>query len=298
MRTPYSLRLIALMLGTVVACKSTIDPNTDTTAIDASNQADIATYATSKGLSGSTTSSGLYYVLTKPGNSTVAPAFGQEVEINYSLYALLRGTSTPVTVTDRKVDSTYATTSLYGTLVPNNSGLTEGLLRMHEGDQATLLIPSRLAFGTESAYNGLIPANSPVRFDVTLKRTRTEDQQINEYLTANKLTPTEVTISGLHFIKTVSNASGVTPTSNQTLILKYTGRLLRARSAFDSTGTGTYATTLGKSIAGFDEGLAKLKVGEKAILIFPSTIGYGKDGYQQIPPYAPLRFDIELVSAQ
>ncbi|GAB4014745.1 FKBP-type peptidyl-prolyl cis-trans isomerase [Spirosoma koreense] len=289
----------ALMLGALASCNNSIDPGVDTSAIFQSNVADINNYATSKGLSGTLTSSGLYYALTKPGNSSIATSIGQEAEINYTLYSLIRSSANSAVVADRKVDSTYAsTTTLYGTLVQSTSGLIEGLLRMHEGDQATLLMPSILAFGTESAYNGLIPANTPVRFDVTLKRTRTEDQQIDEYLTANKLTPTEVTTSGLRFVKTGSNSSGATPTSTQSLIVRYSGKLLRAASAFDSTGTGTRIFALGNTISGFSEGLAKLKVGEKATLVFPSKIGYGPDGYQKIPPYAPLRFDIELVGVQ
>lgn len=298
MRKLHSFLFGALALSTVAACTSNIDPSTDTNAVYQSNLADISTYAASKGLNGQSTNTGLYYAITKPGNSSIATAIGQEVELNYTLYALVKSTSNPSVVVDQKVDSTYATTSLYGPLTTSNSGLIEGIMYMREGDQAVLLLPSLLAFGNQSAYNGLVPANSPVRFDVTLKRARTEDQQINEYMTANKLTPTEVTSSGLRFIKTLDNSTGATPTATQTLIVKYKGKLLRAVSAFDSTGTGTYPTTIGKSIPGFDEGLSKLKVGEKATIILPSKIGYGSSGYQQIPPYAPMRFDIELVSVQ
>ncbi|MBD2751700.1 FKBP-type peptidyl-prolyl cis-trans isomerase [Spirosoma validum] len=298
MRKLHSFIFGALALGTIAACTNNIDPSTDTNAIYQSNLADISTYAASKGLNGKSTNTGLYYAISKPSNSSIATAIGQEVELNYTLYSLTKSTGNPSVIVDRKVDSTYATTSLYGPLTESNSGLIEGLMYMHEGDQAVLLLPSLLAFGNQSAYNGLVPANSPVRFDVTLKRARTEDQQINEYMTANKLTPTEVTSSGLRFIKTLDNSTGATPTATQTLIVKYKGKLLRSVSAFDSTGTGTYPTTIGKSIAGFDEGLSKLKVGEKATIILPSKIGYGTTGYQQIPPYAPMRFDIELVSVQ
>ncbi|WP_420146892.1 FKBP-type peptidyl-prolyl cis-trans isomerase [Spirosoma sp.] len=295
----------ALVLGTVTACTSSIDPGADPNAVYQSNLADINTYATSKGLSGSSTNTGLYYALTKPGaSSAVAAAVGQEVEFNYTMYVLSRSGSG---VTEKKLDSLYTTTPVYYLLSPYSTqssfvpllpGLQEGLLKMREGDQATLLLPSILAFGDQVSANGQIPANSPIRFDVTLKRARTEDQQINEYMTTNQLTPTEVTTTGLRFIKTVSNPTGASPTANQTLVVKYKGKLLRSASAFDSTGTGSANFTLGRSIAGFDEGLKKLKVGEKATIILPSAIGYGQTGYQIIPPYAPLRFDIELVSVQ
>ncbi|UFH55753.1 FKBP-type peptidyl-prolyl cis-trans isomerase [Spirosoma sp. KNUC1025] len=306
MRKLHSFIFSALLLGAVAACTSSVDPGTDPNAVYQSNLADISNYASSKGLTGTSTNSGLYYLLTKPGSASApAATIGKEVEFNYTMYVLSRSSSNTAVVTDKKLDSLYTTTPVYYLLSPYSTqssfvpllpGLQEGLLKMREGDQATLLMPSALAFGDQSS--ALLPANSPVRFDVTLRRARTEDQQINEYMTANKLTPTEVTQSGLRFIKTANNSSGASPTSTQTLIVKYKGKLLRSASAFDSTGTGTAAFTLGRSIAGFEEGLTKLKVGEKATLIFPSAIGYGQTGNQVIPPYAPLRFDIELVSVQ
>ncbi len=288
-----------LLLGVMAACTSNnIDPGAGLTDTYQSNLADISTYATSKGLSGTSTNSGLYYVLTKPGASSVATAYGQEIEFTYTLYVLSRSTGNPAVVTDKKVDSSYAATSVFfpfyaGSLKP---GLEEGLLKMREGDQATLLMPATLAFG--DVTTGPIPANSPVRFDVTLKRARTEDQQIDEYLTAKQLTPTEVSTTGLRFIKTLTNPTGAVPTPAQTLNVKYAGRLLRATSAFDSTGTGTAPFKFGETVPGFNEALTKLRVGEKATIVFPSRIGYGTTGKGNIPPYSPMRFDIELVSVQ
>jgi len=299
----------ALLLGTMAACH-TEDVGLTDDAIFQSDEADILNYAKAKGLSGALTSTGVYYALNKPSSSTISPADGMEVEYNSTFYVLSRSTSTTA-VTDRFVDSTYATKSSYSYIVATNPGITEGLLRMHEGDQSTVLLPSIYAFGRSGTSNGVIPPNTPVRIDVTLKRVRTQEQQINEYMTANKLTPTEVTTTGLRFIRTVTNSAGALPTSTQTLILKYRGQLIRATSlfgagtAFDSTGTtGTYPTTIGRNVPGFDEGIAKLRVGEKATIIFPANLGYGvkgatdNNGRQIIPSYAPLRFDIELVSVQ
>ncbi|GAB3943653.1 hypothetical protein GCM10028805_10190 [Spirosoma harenae] len=306
MRTLPLYLLALLLIGGLASCSnSVVDPAGNSENIFQGNVADIKTYATTKGLSGTTTTSGLFYSLTRATSSSVSPANGQEIEFNYRLYALLgpSNVANAVTVTDVLLDSTYLSKSAYrqfysGGVLP---GLEEGLLKMHEGEQATLLMPSILAFGDGST--SLLPANSPVRFDIRLIRVRTEDQQINEYMTANKLTPTEVTNTGLRFIKTQENSSGSVPSSTQTLTIRYKGQLLRSASAFDSTGTGTYSATLGQFVPGFDEGLAKLRIGEKATIIFPSKLGYSTAGVVQngnyvIPPYAPLRFDIELVSAK
>lgn len=290
------LSILGLMLvGGLIACNKEDVAPTDESILQ-TNKDDILSYASSKGLMGSPTSTGLYYVLTKPGSSSVAPENGHEVEFNYKLYALSRAAGS-ASVTDKLVDSAYATKSAYTTVVATNPGLTEGLLKMREGDQAAILLPSIYAFGTKGSDDGTVPPNAPVRLDITLKRTRSEDQQIEEYLTANKLTP-ELTPSGLRFIKTLEKPTGVVPTPTQTLTIKYRGQLLRSKSAFDSTGTGTYSGLVTQFVPGFSEGLSKLKVGEKATIVFPSKIGYGPKGVQVIPPYAPMRFDIELVSAQ
>lgn len=298
-----------LLIGGMTSCsKENVDPDADPAVLQ-SNREDITNYATTKGLSGSLTTTGLYYVVTKATSSTatpVAPAIGQELEFTYTLYTLTRSVSNSAIVTDTKVDSTNSVNSVF---IPYFSGilkagLEEGLLKMNEGDQATLLVPSNLAFGSVVSPSPPVPANSAVRYDVTLKRVRTEDQQINEYVAANKLTVTETTSSGLRFIKTVTSSAVDYPQANQTLTIRATGKLLRASIPFDSTGS-TITTALAKSLmAGFNEGLAKLKVGEKATLIFPSSIGYkdkGLGGQAEnfvVPPYTPVRYDIELISAQ
>jgi len=49
-------------------------------------------------------------------------------------------------------------------------------------------------------------------------------------------------------------------------------------------------------IAGFREGMQKMKVGDKALLFIPSHLGYGAQGSGQvIPPDTDLVFELELV---
>ncbi len=301
----------ALLIGSLASCQQqNIDAGTDTAATYTANMTDINNYAVSKGLSGSTTTSGLYFVSTLPSTSTVVASYGQELEFNYTLYVLNgpsnTGTASTTVVTDKLVDSVYTTTPTYFPFFAGSlkQGLEEGLLKMHEGEKATLLMPSILAFGSVATTDGTIPANSPVRFDVTLRRVRTEDQQINEYIAANKLVVTETTATGVRFIKTKDNPNGATPTTGQTISLNYAGKLLRATTGFvGGTGTDTKVVGTVKYVAGFEEGLTKLKVGEKATVIFPSSLGYGATGAAQngtyvIPPNAPISFDLEVVSVK
>lgn len=86
-----------------------------------------------------------------------------------------------------------------------------------------------------------------------------------------------------------------------TLAVIYTGTLADG-TEFDSTaknGNQPFVVTLGehKVIAGWEQGLVGMKVGEKRKLVIPPSLGYGAEGYAGvIPPNATLTFEVELVS--
>ncbi|QJW88032.1 FKBP-type peptidylprolyl isomerase [Spirosoma taeanense] len=283
----------ALLMGSLESCTQSIDPSS--TYYD-QNDADIQAYVSQNNLQGTLRSTGLYYVVTTPNPTGKQATTGEEIEFTYKSYNLKTG---------QVVDSSAANRPVYyplgiGSILP---GLEEGLSLMREGERSTLLIPSYLAYSDKSKTN--LPAYSVIRFDVRFNRSRSEEQQIEEYIAVQKFTNVEKTASGLRFIKTKDNPTGATPTTSQTLTIKYAGKQLRSVTPFDSTGSGTFDAVLGQSkyVKGFEEGLAKLKVGEKATIIFPSSLGYGATGVVQnntyvITPYAPLRFDLEVISAK
>jgi FKBP-type peptidyl-prolyl cis-trans isomerase len=129
-----------------------------------------------------------------------------------------------------------------------------------------------------------------------IERGVSEDIQIENYIKTNNLTVTEKTSEGLRYILTSPKPTGVSLVKLQSINVNYTGKFLSGK-AFDK-GNFTFVLGAKQVVSGFDIGIAKMKVGEKAIIIFPSSLGYGDNDYSGIPGKSPLLFEIEIVSAK
>jgi FKBP-type peptidyl-prolyl cis-trans isomerase len=129
------------------------------------------------------------------------------------------------------------------------------------------------------------------------KMQESEDVQIENYIKKNAIKVDFKSNSGLRFILNQEAKEGMSLKQGQSVKVKYSGRLLSDKQ-FDA-GSFNFVLGVGQVITGFDEGIAKLKVGEKGTLIFPSSIGYGAAGAgSDIPPNSPLIFEIEVLAAK
>ncbi|MCX6325190.1 MAG: FKBP-type peptidyl-prolyl cis-trans isomerase [Bacteroidia bacterium] len=134
-----------------------------------------------------------------------------------------------------------------------------------------------------------------------------ENAKIQAYLSSNPTLNFELKTSGLFYLE-VQTGSGPLPVTSDTAYIMYTGKFLDG-TVF-ATNIGTIDTIIrpvesGWLIPGLSEGITYLREGGKSVLLVPSKLAYGPNGYYVydssygyypvIPGYTPLLFDVELV---
>ena len=113
------------------------------------------------------------------------------------------------------------------------------------------------------------------------------------------------TPSGLQYLDT-TEGDGPVATKGQSVTVHYTGWLYQngeQGSKFDSSKDRrdpfVFALGAGMVIAGWDEGVAGMKVGGARTLIIPPELGYGARGAGGvIPPNATLKFEVQLLAVE
>jgi peptidylprolyl isomerase len=237
-----------------------------------------------------TTESGLQYTQIEPGDGP-APEPGDVVTINYRA-SLEDGT---------EIDNTYDTGQPASFALGRGmviSGWDEGVALMHVGETAELTIPPALAFGENEGAGGLVPPNSTLIFEVELVAIQEGAPEAPTTVEEGDYVTTESGLQVYDFVE----GDGATPETGQTVTVHYTGWLkdgTKFDSSLDRGQPFTFSIGLGQVIAGWDEGVATMKVGGKRQLRIPPELGYGEQGAGTvIPPNATLIFEVELLDVQ
>lgn len=235
-----------------------------------------------------TTPSGLQYVIIEEGSGR-APRAGDLVAAHYT-GVLADGTKFASSYDqDEPIQFTLGT----GEVIP---GWDEGMSLLKEGGKARLIIPPELGYGSRGSGR-VIPPNATLYLEVELV----------SVWPGGSLAPAEVfeadyitTQSGLKYYD-FAIGSGDSPQPEQTVTVHYTswfedGTLLdssRLRGQpFD------FVLGSGKFIAGWEEGVASMKVGGKRQLVVPAELAYGQEGAGggAIPANTTFIFEVELLA--
>ncbi len=195
----------------------------------------------------------------------------------------------------------------------------EGLAMMHEGDSASFILSAEDYYRTY--HYGQIPSfvnakkKTMLWFTVCLHSIQTFDEykatQVQKaiaeekelmaaYLEEHQL-QTEPTASGMYYIEQRAG-KGNCPAKGKKCKVHYRGTLFdgtKFDSSYDRNEPFEFTLGMGQVIAGWDEGVAMMKKGGKAVFLLPSNLAYGERGAGElIKPYTPLIFEVELIDFQ
>ncbi len=139
----------------------------------------------------------------------------------------------------------------------------------------------------------------------SLKLSATDVLFIQEAMTEWKSEKRDIgmtfTESGLGY-RVLKEGEGEKPKAGQRVRVHYTGTLEDGKkfdSSVDRNQPFVFTLGVGQVIKGWDEGVALLPVGAKALLKIPSELGYGPRGAGGvIPPNATLYFEVELLGVE
>lgn len=256
-----------------------------------------------------TTESGLKYMMVINNQDQPLPQTGEILSL-----AMTYGTEDTLLFNTNQIPDGAMKLKMQEPAYPGD--FYEMMNMMHLGD-SVVFIQAADSFFTKTAGAPMVPPEmkgKQLTFNVKLTKIQTEQElqdemmaemekqrleeadKIEAYITENGI-DVEPTESGLYVIVT-EKGNGPVPKQGDKVKAHYTGMLLDG-TKFDSSldrGEPFEFTIGGRVIGGWNEGFALLNVGSKATLIIPSSLGYGERGAgHDIPPFAPLRFEVELL---
>lgn len=250
---------------------------------------------------------GIYYKFYIQNKDSVQAQTGDAVSLMYQL-ALKDSILVPMMPIQELVQESFYKGDVYA-----------AIRMMHVGDSATFILDADTFFhymGGENPFDDkelyftfkmteLMPKAEvdammqaqEEQYNAYMEQARAaEDSTMREYIAKNKI-KVAPTASGLYFISKKAG-KGAQAVAGQKVAVHYTGKLLdgtKFDSSYDRNEPIEFMLGQGQVIPGWDEGIAMMREGEKAVLLIPSKLAYGERGNQVIPPCAPLVFDVELV---
>lgn len=272
----------------------------------------IKAYLEANNVSATRDPSGLYYlpVIEKPQAEPVS--VNDVVSIYYNMQTL-DGEHVGKT-TDSLAPAIFRHD--YQSLVP--LGVDYGVQLMKKGEKFRFFIPSALAYGDYSHPDFFDPQSIFI-VDIEVVSINSETQinkieldSIQSYINRKELEGVQALSSGLHYQEIVPG-TGSMPLNHGRVSFHYERRYLNDTIIEKTSAGKPVSVQMGSGLVpGLEEGLLKMKEGEKALLIMPSKLAFG-ESIQVLPmtirpeliedrvivtktlPYSPLIYEVELV---
>ncbi len=128
-----------------------------------------------------------------------------------------------------------------------------------------------------------------------------KNKETKQVMTAAKeLNKEYTTASGLKY-KIIQKGNGAKAEAGANVSVHYVGTLTNGTKFDSSRDRGqpfSFKLGRGQVIKGWDEGIALLQVGDKAILTIPAELGYGERQAGSIPSNSTLVFEVELMDVK
>ena len=127
-----------------------------------------------------------------------------------------------------------------------------------------------------------------------------EDIDIQLFLAQHPEWTAEETGTGLRFVS-IKKTSGEQASKGKQAKIHYSIALLNGTKCYETEADELDIFQIDKSEieSGIHEGIKKMRVGEQAILVFPSHLAHGLIGDgEKIPPLSPLVITIELIELE
>lgn len=203
------------------------------------------------------------------------------------------------------------------------NGFSEAMHYVPEGGEAHFVIPSSLAFDSVGLENSVLPYTSFIlnvnntlilsweeyqeeqkklqeaEEAENLKRLAEEPARIEKFVKDHniKVAPSE---TGLYYLEIVKG-NGAIVEAGDMVAVHYNMYNIEDQLIESSYGTDplVFVYGSGNMVPGIEEALGNMRVGGRATIIVPSTIGFGDVAIdKQLPANSTVIFDLELIDVQ
>ncbi|MEO9967183.1 MAG: FKBP-type peptidyl-prolyl cis-trans isomerase [Reichenbachiella sp.] len=264
--------ILALLVGTILGQSCEQESEFEKQQKESDNQ--IQNYLKLNNISAQQADNGIYYELLTENEKGRIPKTGEVMAVKYEIRTL-----------DQKLLESHTSDSTllkfgWNYIIPG--GFNYGLDIMRKGEKIRIYVPSYLAYNSYSSGR-LFPSFSNFILEIELVEIYTEDEvfehqidQIEAYIDTQEISNLTPTTSGLYF-KPLNASGGVQAKTYHSVEFhfkrKYLDGTLIQQTEDDKPLTARLDSN--QLVDGLREGLLKMSVGGKALLIMPSEIAFG-----------------------